>query len=149
MLSYCAPRILLMSRHCKLVQRKQVMDTNSTARKCGWYTLRRKLAYQTNAADASIFLIFANLDPSKGYKGITCFVAEKEWGVEIAKKEKKVSPRRGNLFTYSLAFEPPPLAYYTSTTCSSQRKISLDKRDKGTKSRLRPLMRVVSGSLLK
>ena len=45
---------------------------------------------QTNAADASIFLIFANLDPSKGYKGITCFVAEKEWGVQIAKKEKKV-----------------------------------------------------------
>lgn len=46
---------------------------------------------KTNAADASIFLIFANLDPSKGYKGITCFVAEKEWGVEIAKKEKKVA----------------------------------------------------------
>jgi alkylation response protein AidB-like acyl-CoA dehydrogenase len=45
---------------------------------------------KTNAADASIFLIFANLDPSKGYKGITCFVAEKEWGVQIAKKEKKV-----------------------------------------------------------
>jgi hypothetical protein len=50
----------------------------------GW-SLRK-----TNAADASIFLIFANLDPTKGYKGITCFVAEKEWGVEIAKKEKKV-----------------------------------------------------------
>jgi hypothetical protein len=48
----------------------------------------------TNAADAEIFLIFANLDPSKGYKGITCFVAEKEWGVQIAKKEKKVCPRR-------------------------------------------------------
>jgi short/branched chain acyl-CoA dehydrogenase len=45
---------------------------------------------KTNAADAGIFLIFANLDPSKGYKGITCFVAEKEWGVQIAKKEKKV-----------------------------------------------------------
>jgi len=45
---------------------------------------------KTNAADASIFLIFANVDPTKGYKGITCFVAEKEWGVEIAKKEKKV-----------------------------------------------------------
>ena len=48
--------------------------------------------FQTNAADAGIFLIFANLDPSKGYKGITCFVAEKEWGVQIAKKEKKVLP---------------------------------------------------------
>lgn len=29
-------------------------------------------------------------DPSKGYKGITAFIVEKEWGVEIAKKEKKV-----------------------------------------------------------
>lgn len=30
-------------------------------------------------------------DPSKGYKGISAFIVEKEWGVEIAKKEKKVS----------------------------------------------------------
>jgi alkylation response protein AidB-like acyl-CoA dehydrogenase len=29
-------------------------------------------------------------DPSKGYKGISCFVVEREWGVQIAKKEKKV-----------------------------------------------------------
>lgn len=34
--------------------------------------------------------VFATLDPSKGYKGISCFVVEKEMGVEIAKKEKKV-----------------------------------------------------------
>jgi alkylation response protein AidB-like acyl-CoA dehydrogenase len=30
-------------------------------------------------------------DPSKGYKGISCFVVERDWGVTIAKKEKKVS----------------------------------------------------------
>jgi hypothetical protein len=30
------------------------------------------------------------VDPSKGYKGITCFALEKEMGVVIAKKEKKV-----------------------------------------------------------
>jgi hypothetical protein len=29
-------------------------------------------------------------DPSKGYKGITAFIVEKEWGVQIAKREKKV-----------------------------------------------------------
>jgi alkylation response protein AidB-like acyl-CoA dehydrogenase len=33
-------------------------------------------------------------DPSKGYKGITAFIVEKEWGVEIAKKEKKVRKKR-------------------------------------------------------
>lgn len=34
--------------------------------------------------------VFANCDPSKGYKGISCFLVEKEMGIEIAKKEKKV-----------------------------------------------------------
>jgi hypothetical protein len=54
------------------------------------YKINGSKMWVTNAADAGIFLIFATLDPSKGYKGITCFVAEKEWGVQIAKKEKKV-----------------------------------------------------------
>lgn len=35
-------------------------------------------------------VLFPHSDLSKGYKGITCFVVEKEWGVQIAKKEKKV-----------------------------------------------------------
>lgn len=47
----------------------------------------------TNSKEAEIFLVFANVDPSKGYKGITCFVVEKEWGVEIAKKESKLGIR--------------------------------------------------------
>lgn len=37
--------------------------------------------------------VFANVDPSKGYKGISCFLVEKEMGVEVAKKEKKVRYR--------------------------------------------------------
>ncbi len=45
----------------------------------------------TNAADADIFIVFANLDLSQGYKGITAFVVEKKWGIEIMKKEKKVN----------------------------------------------------------
>ncbi|KAJ9116727.1 hypothetical protein QFC20_000662 [Naganishia adeliensis] len=44
----------------------------------------------TNSAEAGIFLVFANVDPSKGYKGITCFALDKEMGVTIAKKEKKL-----------------------------------------------------------
>ena len=31
----------------------------------------------SNAKEADIFFVFANADPSKGYKGITCFVVEK------------------------------------------------------------------------
>lgn len=44
----------------------------------------------TNSAEASIFLVFATVDQSAGYKGITCFLVEKDSGIKIAKKEKKL-----------------------------------------------------------
>ncbi|KUI68197.1 Short/branched chain specific acyl-CoA dehydrogenase, mitochondrial [Cytospora mali] len=45
----------------------------------------------TNSMEANFFIVFANLDPSKGYKGITAFVVEKDMeGFSIAKKEKKL-----------------------------------------------------------
>ena len=46
----------------------------------------------TNSYEADIFLVFATVDASLGYKGITCFVVEKGMGVKVAKKEEKVSP---------------------------------------------------------
>jgi len=55
----------------------------------------------TNSYEAEIFLVFATVDPSLGYKGITCFVVEKEMGVKVAKKEEKVRP-----FTFSILFSP-------------------------------------------
>jgi short/branched chain acyl-CoA dehydrogenase len=33
------------------------------------------------------------VDPSKGYKGITCFIATKDMGIQIAKKEQKLGIR--------------------------------------------------------
>ena len=48
----------------------------------------------TNAMESEVFIVFANLDPDKGYKGITAFVVEKGTkGFEIAKKEKKLGIR--------------------------------------------------------
>jgi len=45
----------------------------------------------TNSMEADFFIVFANLDPSKGYRGITAFVVEKGTpGFAIAKKEKKL-----------------------------------------------------------
>ncbi|RWA06474.1 hypothetical protein EKO27_g8633 [Xylaria grammica] len=45
----------------------------------------------TNAMESGFFIVFANLDPSKGYRGITAFIVEKGTkGFEIAKKEKKL-----------------------------------------------------------
>ncbi|CAG8503151.1 5633_t:CDS:10, partial [Acaulospora morrowiae] len=53
----------------------------------------------TNSGEAEIFLVFANLDPSKGYKGITCFVLEKDMGVKVAKKESKLGIRASSTCT--------------------------------------------------
>ncbi|KAF9526255.1 mitochondrial acyl-CoA dehydrogenase [Crepidotus variabilis] len=53
----------------------------------------------TNSYEAEIFLIFANIDPSKGYKGITCFIATKDMGIKIAKKEQKLGIRASSTCT--------------------------------------------------
>ncbi|OMJ29945.1 Short/branched chain specific acyl-CoA dehydrogenase, mitochondrial [Smittium culicis] len=57
----------------------------------------------TNSGEAEIFLVFASVDMSKGYKGITCFVVEKSMGVSILKKEKKLGIRASS--TCSLDFD--------------------------------------------
>ena len=43
--------------------------------------------------------VFANLDFSKGYKGITCFLVEREHGLEVAKKEQKLGIRASSTCT--------------------------------------------------
>ncbi|KAI8882681.1 acyl-CoA dehydrogenase NM domain-like protein [Backusella circina FSU 941] len=57
------------------------------------YLLNGGKMWISNSGEAEIFVVFANVDPSKGYKGITAFIVEKEWGVQIAKKEKKLGIR--------------------------------------------------------
>ncbi|BGO90709.1 hypothetical protein NBRC10512_000649 [Rhodotorula toruloides] len=64
-----------------------------------YYTLSGSKMWITNSAEAEVFLVFATLDPSKGYKGISCFVVEKDMGVEIAKKEKKLGIRASSTCT--------------------------------------------------
>ena len=41
------------------------------------YVLNGQKLWITNAKEAGLFLVFATLDPSLGYKGITAFVVEK------------------------------------------------------------------------
>jgi alkylation response protein AidB-like acyl-CoA dehydrogenase len=53
----------------------------------------RKL-WITNAAEAGLFLVFANVNPAAGYKGITAFLIEHEFaGLEVGKKEDKLGIR--------------------------------------------------------
>ena len=48
----------------------------------------------TNAAEAGVFLVFANADPSKGYRGITAFLVEREdSGLAVGKRENKLGIR--------------------------------------------------------
>jgi len=39
------------------------------------------------------------VDPSKGYKGITCFIATRDMGIQIAKKEQKLGIRASSTCT--------------------------------------------------
>ncbi|HET7621133.1 MAG TPA: acyl-CoA dehydrogenase [Gemmatimonadaceae bacterium] len=59
----------------------------------GWVLDGRKL-WITNGAEAGIYVIFANVDPSAGYKGITAFIVEREFpGFSVGKKEHKLGIR--------------------------------------------------------
>jgi butyryl-CoA dehydrogenase/short/branched chain acyl-CoA dehydrogenase len=53
----------------------------------------RKL-WITNAAEAGLFLVFANADPAEGYRGITAFLVERGTpGLQVGKKEDKLGIR--------------------------------------------------------
>ncbi|KAF2471013.1 acyl-CoA dehydrogenase NM domain-like protein [Lindgomyces ingoldianus] len=55
------------------------------------YKINGSKMWITNSVEANFFIVFANLDPSKKYKGITAFIVEKSTpGFSIAKKEKKL-----------------------------------------------------------
>ncbi|MEZ4704961.1 MAG: acyl-CoA dehydrogenase family protein [Bdellovibrionota bacterium] len=58
----------------------------------------------THGTYGDVYVIIAKTDASKGNKGITAFVAEKDWpGLEIGKKENKMGMRASD--TTSLVFE--------------------------------------------
>lgn len=72
--------------------------------KGGNYILNGNKLWITNAKEASLFLVFANLDPAKGYKGITAFLVDKDFkGFTIGKKEDKLGIRASS--TCELLFE--------------------------------------------
>lgn len=67
------------------------------------YILNGNKMWITNSGQAGIFLVMANLDPSKGYKGITCFIVEKDMpGLSLGKKEDKLGIRASSTHTVQL-----------------------------------------------
>ncbi len=68
------------------------------------YILNGNKLWITNAKEAGLFIVFATLDTSKGYKGITAFLVEKSFpGFSIGKKEDKLGIRASS--TCELRFE--------------------------------------------
>lgn len=58
------------------------------------YLLNGAKLWITNANEADIFLVFANLNPEAGYKGITAFIVERDFkGFSVSKKENKMGIR--------------------------------------------------------
>ena len=58
------------------------------------FVLNGRKLWITNGAEAGLYLLFANADPPKGYKGITGFIVEREFpGFAVGKKEDKLGIR--------------------------------------------------------
>lgn len=58
------------------------------------YRLTGRKLWITNAAEASLFLLFATVHPEAGYKGITAFLIERDFaGFAVGKKEDKLGIR--------------------------------------------------------
>jgi short/branched chain acyl-CoA dehydrogenase len=58
------------------------------------YIINGTKCWITNAEHAGLYLVFANVDPSKGYKGITCFIVDRKTpGLSVGKKEDKLGIR--------------------------------------------------------
>jgi alkylation response protein AidB-like acyl-CoA dehydrogenase len=69
------------------------LQTKASREGSTWILEGRKL-WITNGAEAGVYVIFANVDFAKGYKGITAFLVERGYkGFSVGKKEDKLGIR--------------------------------------------------------
>lgn len=69
------------------------LETRADDRGTHWELTGRKF-WITNGGEAGMFLVFANTDFAKGYKGITAFLVERDFpGFAVGKKENKLGIR--------------------------------------------------------
>jgi alkylation response protein AidB-like acyl-CoA dehydrogenase len=57
------------------------------------YVLSGAKHWITNAGISDVYIVFAKTDPAAGGRGVSAFVAEKEWGVRVGKLEEKLGVR--------------------------------------------------------
>ncbi|KAJ8365560.1 hypothetical protein SKAU_G00143910 [Synaphobranchus kaupii] len=59
-----------------------------------YFVINGSKMWISNAEHAGVFLVMANVDPSAGYRGITCFIVDRDTeGLQIGKKENKLGLR--------------------------------------------------------
>jgi alkylation response protein AidB-like acyl-CoA dehydrogenase len=79
------------------------MTTRATERDGEWVLTGRKL-WITNGNEANLFIVFANVNPDAGYRGITAFLVERGFpGFTVGKKEDKLGIRASS--TCELLFD--------------------------------------------
>ena len=70
----------------------------------GGYRLNGRKLWISSAREAGLFIVFANLNPAAGYRGITAFVVEKGTpGISVGRKEDKLGIRASS--TCELLFD--------------------------------------------
>ncbi|XP_059517781.1 short/branched chain specific acyl-CoA dehydrogenase, mitochondrial isoform X2 [Myotis daubentonii] len=63
-------------------------------KKGGHYVLNGSKMWISSAREAELFLVMANVDPGAGYRGITCFVVDRDMeGFHVGKAENKLGIR--------------------------------------------------------
>ncbi|XP_066549332.1 short/branched chain specific acyl-CoA dehydrogenase, mitochondrial isoform X2 [Amia ocellicauda] len=69
-----------------------------------YYVINGSKMWISNAEQAGVFLVMANAEPSAGYRGITCFIVDRDTeGLNIGKKENKLGLRASS--TCPLTFD--------------------------------------------
>ncbi|TRY59398.1 hypothetical protein DNTS_004307 [Danionella cerebrum] len=69
-----------------------------------FYIINGSKMWISNAEQAGVFLVMANVDPGAGYRGITCFIVDRDTeGLHIGRKENKLGLRASS--TCPLSFE--------------------------------------------
>ena len=78
--------------------------TTSARAEGGEFMLNGRKLWITNGNEADLFIVFATIDPSAGYRGITSFLVERGFaGFTVGKKEDKLGIRASS--TCELIFE--------------------------------------------
>ena len=57
------------------------------------YVLTGTKYWISNAGISDVYVVFAKTDPDAGARGVSCFLVEKEWGIQVPKHEDKLGMR--------------------------------------------------------